>query len=114
MAERKRVTKSSSNVFSDLGYKDADAMLAKAALAARIAKVIQGRKLTQVQAAKLLQIDQPKVSALLRGNLRGFSTDRLFRYLNALGSDVEITIVPRPRSSREPQVRVIESARKVS
>src|SRR5262249_28961209 len=76
---------SSGNVFADLGLENPEELLAKAALVQRIADIIAERKLTQAGAAKLLGIDQPKVSALLRGKLDGFSTDRLFRFLNALG-----------------------------
>ena len=79
---------------------------AKAELVQRIADIIAERKLTQVRAAKLLGIDQPKVSALLRGKLDGFSTDRLFRFLNALGRDVEIVIRP-ARRSHEAETRVV-------
>jgi predicted XRE-type DNA-binding protein len=66
--------------------------LAKAELAARICGVIARRKLTQARAAAVLGIEQPKVSALIRGRLDGFSTDRLFRFLNDLGQDVDIVI----------------------
>jgi predicted XRE-type DNA-binding protein len=88
------IEESSGNVFADLGLKDPEGLLAKAELVQRIADIIVERKLTQARAAKLLGIDQPKVSSLLRGKLEGFSTDRLFRFLNALGSDVEIVIRP--------------------
>src|SRR6476469_3942811 len=70
--------------------------------------VIAERKLSQVRAAKLLGIDQPKVSALLRGKLDGFSIDRLFRFLNALGRDVEIVIRP-ARQDGEADTRVISA-----
>jgi predicted XRE-type DNA-binding protein len=99
--ERKRknevlvsIEESSGNVFADLGLKDPEELLTKAELAHRIGAIIRERKLTQERAAKLLGIDQPKVSALMRGKLDGFSTDRLFRFLNALGSDVEIVVHP--------------------
>src|SRR3954451_7869594 len=85
---------SSGNVFADLGLKNPEELLAKAELVQRIADVIAERKLTQARAAKMLGVDQPKVSALLRGKLDGFSLDRLFRFLNALGRDVEITVRP--------------------
>lgn len=49
-------------------------------------------------AAKILDVDQPKVSALIRGRLAGFSLDRLVRFLVLLGSDVEIVVKPRPRT----------------
>jgi predicted XRE-type DNA-binding protein len=91
-----RVTTSSGNVFEDLGFPNAAEALAKARLAQRIAAVIEQKGLTQVQAARILGIDQPKVSALLRGRLTGFSTDRLFRFLNALDQDIEIVIREKP------------------
>ena len=100
------IEKSSGNVFADLGLENPEGRLAKAELVQRIADIIAERKLTQVRAAKLLGIDQPKVSALLRGKLDGFSTDRLFRFLNALGRDVEIVIRP-AKHSREPETRVV-------
>ena len=89
-----KIEASSGNVFADLGLKNPDELLAKAELVQRICDIIAQRKLTQSRTAKLLGIDQPKVSALMRGKLSGFSTDRLFRFLNALGSDVEIVIRP--------------------
>jgi predicted XRE-type DNA-binding protein len=101
-----RIERSSGNVFADLGLKNPEELLAKAKLVQRIADVIAERKLTQVRAAKLLGIDQPKVSALLRGKLDGFSTDRLFRFLNALGRDVEIVVRPAKRS-HEAETRVV-------
>ena len=99
---------SSGNVFADLGLKSPEALLAKAELVQRIADIIAERKLTQARAAKLLGIDQPKVSALLRGKLHGFSTDRLFRFLNALGRDVEIVIRP-AREESEAATRVVSA-----
>jgi predicted XRE-type DNA-binding protein len=100
------IERSSGNVFADLGLKNPEELLAKAELVQRIADIIAERKLTQVRAAKILGIDQPKVSALLRGKLDGFSTDRLFRLLNALGRDVEIAIRPAKHSQRA-ETRVV-------
>ncbi len=100
------VEQSSGNVFADLGLKNPEELMAKAELVQRIADIIAERKLTQARAAKLLGIDQPKVSALLRGKLDGFSTDRLFRFLNALGRDVEIVIRP-AKHSHEAETRVV-------
>jgi predicted XRE-type DNA-binding protein len=98
---------SSGNVFADLDYPDAEEALAKSRLAQRIAEIIKKKRLTQVQAGVLLGIDQPKVSRLLRGRLREFSTDRLFRFLNALDQDVEIIIKRKPRSRRQATVSVV-------
>ncbi len=91
------VAESSGNVFADLGFEHPEEMLAKAQLVQRICDIIADRKLTQAKAASLLGIDQPKISALMRGKLDGFSIDRLFRFLNALDRDIEIVIRPARR-----------------
>ena len=83
---------SSGNIFADLGMPNSDEMLMKAELVRQITEIVNQRKLNQVQAAEVLGIDQPKVSALMRGKLTGFSTERLFRFLNALGCDVQIVV----------------------
>jgi predicted XRE-type DNA-binding protein len=86
------ITPSSGNVFADLGFAEPDEMLLKAELARRIGHAIKKRNLTQVEAAEILGIDQPKVSALTRGRLTLFSIDRLLRFLVALGNDVDIVV----------------------
>jgi predicted XRE-type DNA-binding protein len=83
---------SSGNVFADLGFADPEEELVRADLAHRIATIIEDRGLTQIEAAALMGSNQPKVSALVRGRLAGFSFERLARYLLALGQDVEIVI----------------------
>src|SRR5262249_3351202 len=87
-------TESGGNVFADLGIADPEDPLANAELARAISTLITGRHLTQSQAAEVLGIDQPKVSALMRGRLTGFSIDRLLRFLRALDRDVEIVVKP--------------------
>lgn len=101
------VEASSGNVFADVELPDADTALAKVELAGRICAILAARKLTQTQAAAVLGIDQPKVSALIRGRLDGFSTDRLFRFLNVLGQEVEIVVRPRRRRSGRASTRVV-------
>jgi len=96
-------------VFADLELPDADAALAKAELARRIGVILAARKLTQAEAADVLGIDQPKVSALIRGRLERFSTDRLFRFLNALGQDVEIVVRPRRSKRGYASTRVVHA-----
>jgi predicted XRE-type DNA-binding protein len=93
MTEETQGFKSSDNVFADLGLPNADELLIKAELAHQISELIEVRQLTQTAAAELLGIDQPKVSALMRGKLSGFSVERLFRFLNALGNNVGIHIL---------------------
>src|SRR6266496_1789731 len=86
------------NVFADLGYARPEEAAAKAVPADKITKIIERRKLTQAEAATLLEVDQPKVSALKRGRLSGFSLDRLVRFLVLLGSDVEIVVKEQSQS----------------
>jgi len=97
VSERTGVYRGSRNVYADLGYTDADEMLVKAQLVSKIAEIIQLRRLTQVEAAKLLGLTQPKVSALLRGQFRGFSERRLIDCLTSLGRDVQIVVKEAPQ-----------------
>src|SRR5713101_7574705 len=87
----------SGNVFADLGLPDAGEHLIKAGLVVKINRIIRQRALTQASAAQLMGIDQPKVSAMLAGQFRGYSVERLMRFLVALGHDVEIVVKPRKR-----------------
>ncbi|MGH9683024.1 MAG: helix-turn-helix domain-containing protein [Candidatus Acidiferrales bacterium] len=104
------VEEGSGNVFADLGLPNPEERLAKADLALRVAGVIRGRRLTQASAARILKIDQPKISRLLRGQLSGFSTERLMQFLTLLGRDVEIVIKRAPRSRRHGHMRVVTTA----
>ncbi len=84
MNEEINIQKSSGNVFADLGLANPDELLVKAELARKISRIITQNNIAQVEAAQLLGIDQPKISALMKGKLSGFSTERLFRFLNAV------------------------------
>lgn len=90
--ESDRIIESSGNVYADLGFAEPELELAKAKLARAIVQTIENRGLTQTEAGALTGLDQPKISAIKRGRLGGFSIDRLFRVLNALGQDVDISV----------------------
>jgi predicted XRE-type DNA-binding protein len=107
------VREGSGNVFADLKVPDSEEALAKAEIAARIASAIARRRLTQARAATLLGVDQGDVSDLVRGKLKGFSTDRLLRFLNALGQDVDIVIYVNDRIRRAGRIRVREESRQL-
>jgi predicted XRE-type DNA-binding protein len=107
MTQEIRVQASSGNVFADLGLENSDELLVKAELARKISSIITKQQMTQTQAAELLGIDQPKVSALINGKLSGFSTVRLFRFLNALGRDVEIVVKTKPKSRSQARTRIV-------
>ena len=98
----------SGNVFADLGIPDADELRTKVQLAVAIKREIEARGWSQVQAAEVLSINQPKVSALLRYRLDGFSVERLMNFLTALGHDVEIVIKPR-RAGRQAGRILVEA-----
>ena len=106
------VQASSGNVFEDLDVPNSADVLAKADIAAQIAMIIEHRNLTQIQAAKLMDVDQATVSNLVRGKLRGFTTDRLIRFLNALGLDVDIVIHGEERAPKTGKLSVLLSAAK--
>ncbi len=99
-------TTSSGNVFADLGLPKPDDLLAKAELASKIIAEIRRRRLTQSQAAAILGVDQPKISALKQGRLSAFSLERLMRFLLMLGCDVEITVRGKPRTRSVAKLRV--------
>jgi predicted XRE-type DNA-binding protein len=98
---------SSGNIFSDLGRPDAEEALARVRLAQQIAQIIERKALSQTAAAELMGLDQPKVSALVRGRLSGFSTDRLFRCLMQLGQDVDIVVRDKPSDHPKAHISVV-------
>jgi len=87
-----RSTKSSGNVFADIGVPHAEEHLAKADLVIGIASIIRSKGLTQTAAARLIGVAQPDISRLMRGNFEGFSYERLFSMLNALGENVRVVV----------------------
>jgi predicted XRE-type DNA-binding protein len=104
------VTESSGNVFADMALPEAEEELTKAQLASHIRQVIKRQRLTQVAAAAVMGIDQPKVSALLNGRLANFSSERLMRLLAALGQDIDITVRTKPRNRAHGRIRVVGEA----
>jgi len=104
---RERVSRGTGNVFADLGFPDAVKRQAKLRLAYALNQVLDGRKLSQVDAAKVLGVTQPKVSALRHYKLAGYSVERLMNLLTALDQDIEIVIRRKPRSRKSARISVI-------
>jgi predicted XRE-type DNA-binding protein len=94
MAERQAVTYSTKSAFHALGLPDADDLVLRAELMGKIGEIIAARGLTQIRAGEVMHMDQPRVSALLKGKITKFSTDRLLKALSDLGHDVELRITP--------------------
>lgn len=104
------VTASSGNVFADLAFAEPEEELTKAQLASQIREIIKRRRLTQMAAATIMGVDQPKISALLGGRLANFSSGRLMRLLTTLGQDVEIVVRARRRMGGRGRIRVVDAA----
>jgi len=94
------------NVFADIRVRDPEESLVRAKLAKQIAQLIHRKKLRQNQVADILGVDQSKVSKLVRGRISALTSDRLLRYLNALGCDVHIQIKPTQTIQRRGKVVV--------
>jgi predicted XRE-type DNA-binding protein len=94
-----KMTRSSGNVFRDLGFPPdkAEHLLVRADLMIRLEKEIRSRGLTQAQAAKMLGIRQPRVSDLVRGRVELFSADGLIDMLARLGIKVRVVASTRAR-----------------
>ena len=99
------VERGSGNVFADIDVPDADAHLLKAELVSRIDSIVRQRRITQIEAARMLGLSQPDVSRLLRGDFRQYSLERLFRLLTALGRDIDI-VIRQPRSANSGKLRI--------
>lgn len=97
-----KVEEGSDNVFADIGLPNPDEALAKADVAREINRIVSERRLTQLEAGRLLGIGQPRVSQLKRGRLADFSLEKLIGFAKALGNQVEIVIKPAP----DPRIKV--------
>jgi predicted XRE-type DNA-binding protein len=107
MTQEIEVKASSGNVFADLGLANPDELLVKAELAHKISEIITQQSMNQAEAAELLGIDQSKLYDLTKGKLSEFSTVCMFRFLNALGRDVEIVVKVKPESRTKAETMVV-------
>ena len=98
-SRKRELTRSKSNVFRDLGFssKEAAHLTIRSDLMIRLQELITSRDLTQVQAARILRVSQPRVSDLLRGRIDLFSTDTLIDMLGDLGVKVQLVMKPSRR-----------------
>lgn len=93
-----QVIESSGNVFADMGRPDANELLAKAELVHQISVAIRAQRLTRRAAARTLAIREDELATLLRGALSAFSMEQLIHFLNLLGREVKIVVVPAGRA----------------
>src|SRR3954464_3812685 len=101
------VIRGTGNVFADLGFPDAAERQARLRLAYALNQVLDASNLSQAEAAKVLGVTQPKVSALRHYKLAGFSVERLMNLLTALDQDVEIVIRRKPRSRKTGRISIV-------
>lgn len=94
-----KMTRSSGNVFRDVGFApgEAEHLLVRADLMIKVQKLIESKHLSQVELAKSLRINRPRVSDLLRGRIDLFSTDTLIDILARLGVRVQLVLKPSRR-----------------
>lgn len=104
---REQVIRDTGSVFADLGFPDAVQREAKLRLAYTLNQLLDGLKLSQAEAAKVLGVSQPKVSALRNYRLAGFSVERLMNLLTALDQDVDIVIRRKPPSRKAARISVV-------
>jgi len=97
MSRKIEFERSTGNVFADIGLANPEQALAKAEIARQVNKIIEARQLSQSDAAAILGIDQPRVSALSKGRLSVFSLEKLMEFASRLGNQVEISIKPSKR-----------------
>ena len=105
-----KVELGSDNIFADLGLPDAETHLLKAQIVSEIYRLTNRRKLTQIQAGKLMGISQPEVSRLFKGNFREYSLERLMGFLTAFDRDVEIIARPRKKTGKAGRIRFTSAA----
>lgn len=97
---------SSGNVFADLGLDDAEELYTRAALGVQVMKILSDRGLSQQDAAEMLGIKQPEVSAIMRMKFRKFSQERLIGFLNKLNQKVTIQVSRHRKGESYQQVTV--------
>lgn len=97
----------SANIYADLEYSNADEMLVKAQLAVKIGDIIKRRKLNQSQASEILDLPQPKLSCLLRGQFRGISEAKMLDCLTKLGRNIQIVVGPARKLQTSGQIKVV-------
>jgi|SRR3569832_1121814 len=101
------IVRGTGNVFSDLGFADADERQTKLRLAYELNELLAERELTQQQAGRLLGLSQPKISALGRYKIEGFSVERLMLLLTTLDRDIDIVIRKKPNSRAAGKITVV-------
>lgn len=102
-----KIEKSASNIYADIGFTNDQEMMVKAGLAEKIGEIIKNRRLTQMEAALILGMSQPKLSSMLRGQFHGISETKMLQCLNKLGRDIQIVVRKANRDQRIGRTSVV-------
>ncbi len=94
----------SSNIFADLGLENADELYTRACLGVQVMKIIKERGYSQKEAAEVLGLKQPEISAIMRAKFSRFSQERLIGFLNKLNQKVIIQISDHQKGETYQQV----------
>ncbi len=97
----------SGNIFADLGLPNAEEHQLKAALVVQLKRLMAEREITQTEAARLVEMKQPDLSKLLRGQFKLVSVEKLMRMLTAFDQDVEITVKPHRKRGEAGRITFI-------
>jgi predicted XRE-type DNA-binding protein len=108
MAQAK-VTRSSGNVFADLGFRNPEEELFKAKLVLSLRREIEKANLTQQEAADIMGLKQPDVSKLLKGKIAGFSLERVMACVRAFDNDLEVRL-KKNKPKTGGKIRMLEVA----
>ena len=101
-----KMTKSSGNVFKDLGRTDAQAenLRVRAELMLAIERHIKAQGWTQTEAAKHFGVPQPRISNLMRGKINDFTIDTLVNLLASVGQRVALEPDTRNNNDYDPAI----------
>jgi predicted XRE-type DNA-binding protein len=100
MSDHPEVFRGSGNVFADLGFPNAEEHLLKAEIVTTLGVLIKQQQLDLGEAAARIQLSEAELAAMLKGRFREFTVERLLRFVNALGNDVQI-VISKEKTSRE-------------
>jgi predicted XRE-type DNA-binding protein len=94
VTEKLKITKSSGNVYRDIGFSEEESqdLIIRSKLMLELSKRIDTLGLTQARAANELGVAQPRISDLMRGKISLFSTEMLIGMLAKLGGEVSVSV----------------------
>ena len=91
---KEKVTRSSGNIFEDLGFpsEEAENLKIRSTLMIHLRKALEAKGMKQAEAAKLLGVTQPRVSDLYKGKIHLFSIDTLVDMLARVGVHIKLVV----------------------